>query len=35
MYTFDDLGHFCVASQGAPGYAGSVNVIGAGEFTHN
>lgn len=31
MYTFDDLGYFCVASQGAPGYAGTVNVINSGK----
>lgn len=31
-YAFDEVGHFCVASQGAPGYAGSVNVIPPGEL---
>ncbi|XP_064633270.1 uncharacterized protein LOC135491376 [Lineus longissimus] len=28
LYTFDDTGVFCVASQGAPGFAGVVNVLG-------
>jgi len=32
MFTFDDDGHYCVASEGAPGYAGSVNVLGSGEY---
>ena len=32
MYTFDDAGYFCVASQGAPGYAGTVTVIATGKL---
>ena len=31
LYTFDDPGAFCVASQGAPGYAGTINVIDEGK----
>lgn len=35
IYTFDDVGYFCVASQGAPGYAGTVTVINAGMLRLN
>lgn len=31
LYTFDELGNFTVASQGAPGYACTVNVISTGK----
>eukprot|EP00105_Crassostrea_gigas_P035802 XP_019919950.1 PREDICTED: uncharacterized protein LOC105321045 [Crassostrea gigas] len=31
LYTFDELGNFTVASQGAPGYACTVNVISTAE----
>ena len=27
LYTFDEPGMYCVASQGAPGFAGTVTVI--------
>lgn len=31
LYTFDELGNFTVASQGAPGYACTVHVISTGK----
>ena len=31
LYTFDDPGTYCVASQGAPGFAGTVHVIDEGQ----
>ena len=32
LYTFDEMGTYCVASQGAPGYAGVVNVLVDGKW---
>ena len=35
LYTFDDPGMFCVASQGAPGFCGTVSVLSDGKFRLN
>ncbi len=31
LYTFDDPGMYCVASQGGPGFCGTVSVLKDGE----
>lgn len=31
LYTFDESGDYCVASQGAPGHAGTITVLEKGE----
>ena len=32
LYTFDEPGNYCVASQGAPGFAGNVQVMQDGKY---